>query len=386
LHLINNLKREGAQMVVFNLATAPDGEEVRHAICAREPKGPLQAELEQRGIPVYVPERYYGARETRRSLRFVEGVAQREAIDVVHAHMADAAFLGWRLARVRSLPLVITHHGHDLLPSCGLLCRLVYQALLTGAAHYAARNIAVSPSVAQRVRRRLLLGAGRVSVLGSGVPVPSQDQLRGRAPRRETGPHVVTVGRLVELKGHEQLIAAASIVVKKFPDARFSIVGDGPLHDRLRQQAESLGLGNHVTFAGSVSDVPARLREADIYVSASHYEGMPMATLEAMAWGVPVIASDVPGNRAIVEDGRTGLLYPLGNAVELADRIRDIVDRPVQAVERARLARNLVEERHSAAESARHHMRLYAEVVRPNHARARPSRMMPEGRVIRRWP
>lgn len=370
LHLINNLNREGAQVVVFNLATAGGGGNARHVVCAREPGGDLQAALAARGIPVHAPDRYHGLAQTRRSLRFLAGIVRDEAIDVVHAHMADAAFLGWRLARAHRLPLVITHHGHDLLPNCGRLCRLVYLLLLAAAAHGAGRNVAVAAPVAETLRRRLRLDAARISVIANGVPVPAHGQWERPDRLWTRAPQVIAVGRLVELKGHAQLLAAAALLVQEFPGAHFTLVGDGPLRVRLQQQVETLGLGGQVTFAGSVADVPERLHAADVYVSTSHYEGMPMATLEAMAWGVPVVASDVPGNRDVVRDGGTGLLFAPGDVAGLAGRIRETVLQPEQARERAGRARALVETDYGMTAVAGAYARVYAEVMQQNERRA----------------
>lgn len=366
LHLINNLHREGAQVVVFNLATAAAGGDVRHLVCVREPGGALQAELTAHGVPVFAPERYFGARDTRRSLQFLRRIVQEQSVDLIHAHMADAAFLGWRVARACALPLVITHHGHDLLPNCGTLCRWVYWGLLAAAAHYARRNIAVAPPVAQTLRRRLGLAAQRISVLVNGVPVPPQDRYLRSDRLRTSAPRVVAVGRLVKLKGHAQLIAAAARVVKTLPGARFYIVGDGPLRDSLQALSASLGLTEHVIFTGSVADVPAHLHAADIYVSTSHYEGMPMATLEAMAWGVPVIASDVAGNRAVVRHEETGLLYALEDVEQLAQRIESLLRYPDDALARAHRARDLVEKRYSVSAVAAAYADLYGELLGAN--------------------
>lgn len=351
-------------MMVLNLVTASDAENVRYVVCARAPGGALEEVLEERGIPVFTPSRYFGGLAIRRSVQFLEQVIENGAIDLVHAHMADAAFLGWRLARRRALPLVITHHGHDILPKCGRVCRLVYLVLLAAAARYAARNVAVSTSVADRVRRRLVLRREQVSVIGNGVPVPGEDILTRRGRWEGVAPHVVTVGRLVEQKNQKQLIAAASVLVGHFPDARFSIVGDGPLRERLERLAKSLGLSNKINFTGSVSDVPAYLREADVYVSTSLYEGMAVATLEAMAWGVPVIASDVPGNRAVVRNGETGLLYKLDDIAGLGRAIIAVIEQPENARERARRARQLVQECYNATAATRLYEQLYTDVWR----------------------
>lgn len=364
LHLINNLKREGAQVMVFNLVASSVPGRAQHVVCTREPGGALQSALEQRGVPVFVADRYHGALASRRSLRFIDRVIENEAIDLVHAHMADAAFLGWLAARKRRLPLVITHHGRDILPACGgsVLCRAVYAALLGFAARYAQRNVAVAPAVADVVRRRLLLGRHRVAVIANGVPVPPPTAMSG-GRAAGNGLHIVTVGRLVTLKGQEQLIAAASILAGQFQNLRVFIVGDGPLRESLQQKAESLGLSDNIVFTGSVDDVPAYLRLADVYVSTSHREGMPLATLEAMAWQIPVVASDIPANRGVIEHGKTGLLYQGGDIEALARTIKQAVEEPEEAQERARRGRRLVEECYSADAAVRVYAHLYAEIL-----------------------
>lgn len=369
LHLINNLRREGAQIVVFNLVASSATASVQHAVCAREPGGALHPELEKRGISVFAPEEYHGVSATRRSLRFIDRIIGNEAIDIVHAHMADAAFLGWLAARKRNLPLIITHHGHDILPTCGFICRAVYALLLAVAARYAAANVAVAPSVANSVRRRLLLRMDRVTVVANGVVIPARQDRALDAPAGKSGPCIATVGRLVELKGQDQLISAASMLVPHYPGLRVLIVGDGPLRGRLEQLAKSLGVGTNVIFTGSVDDVPAYLSQAHIYVSTSHFEGMPIALLEAMAWQVPVIASDIPGNRGVIEHGKTGLLYPAGDARALAAALRQVIAEADLARERARRGRRWVEECRSAEATTRAYEQLYSRISRAGSPR-----------------
>lgn len=363
LHLINNLKREGAQIVVFNLVTSGGGG-ARHVVGAREPGGPLQRALEERGIPVRVPDRYYGALATRQSLRFLDRIIEGEAIDVVHAHMADAAFLGWLAARKHRLPLVITHHGQDILPGCGggFLCRTVYSVLLALAARHARWNVAVAPAVSEALHRRLALPRNRIKVIVNGVPLPALAPAERR--RHGKGMRIVSVGRLVKLKGQALLIDAAAELVREDPDVRVFIVGDGPEREPLRRQAASLGLAGHVVFTGAVDDVSAYLREADVFVSASHREGMPLCVLEAMAWQVPVVASDVAGHRGVIGDGETGLLFPPGDVRALAQAVRGTVEEPDLTRERVRRARRLVEERYSIDAAVRSYGQVYAAVLR----------------------
>lgn len=356
--------------MVFNLVASSATGHARHFVCAREPGGALQPALERHGIPVFAPERYHGVRSTRSSLRFIDRIIEDESIDIVHAHLADAAFLGWLAARRRRIPLVITHHGHDILPTCdgGFLCRTAYAILLGFAARYAHRNIAVAPAVADVVRRRLLLTGERVAVIVNGVPVPPSGDATGLRDAGR-GLCIVTVGRLVDLKGQEQLIAAVATLVGQYRGLRVFIVGDGPRRESLQQKTKSLGLSDNVVFTGSVDDVPAYLRLADAYISTSHYEGMPVATLEAMAWQVPVIASDVPGNRDVVEHGKTGLLYRPGDIEALAGAIRQVVEEPEPARERARRARQVIDEGYSSAAAARAYEKMYDEILKERQRR-----------------
>lgn len=357
-------------MVVFNLVRAASNTDVQHIVLARMPGGDLQQKLERSGVLVFTPDRYYGIRETRKSLRFLENLIQDQEIDVLHAHMADASFLAWLLTRRRSLPYVITHHGHDPLPNCNELCRWVHHLLLIVSARAAARNIAVSSSVAERIQRKLFLKVGAVKVLANGVPLPDL-QAGSESNLQEGMLRVCSIGRLVKLKGHNQLIEAAAKLVESLPNATFTFLGDGELRESLEAQVSSLGIKKNIVFAGSVDDVADRLRQVNLFISTSHYEGMPMAVLEAMASGVPVIASDVPGNSVVVEHGVNGLLYKAGDVADLLEKVREVVNMPGLAAKRARNARECVESKYSASAVAQRHADLYHEIINGNTGQVR---------------
>jgi glycosyltransferase involved in cell wall biosynthesis len=142
------------------------------------------------------------------------------------------------------------------------------------------------------------------------------------------------VANLRPLKGHDVLIDAAVEVLERFPDARFEIIGEGSERAALVARAEAHGVSHAFTFAGSCDDVPAHLAETDIFVLPSRSESFPNAILEAMAAGLPVIASGVGGILELIDDGRTGLLVPPGEADALAARIMHLMD---DAAEGARL-------------------------------------------------
>jgi glycosyltransferase involved in cell wall biosynthesis len=144
-----------------------------------------------------------------------------------------------------------------------------------------------------------------------------------RIPRK-----VVIVANLRREKGHDVFVDAATSVLRVFPDARFECVGGGPERDRLVARVEARGVTHAVTFSGHCDDVPAKLAAADIFVLPSRSEAFPNALLEAMAAGLPVVASGVGGILELVTDGRTGLLMPPGEPDALADRLIRLMSTP----------------------------------------------------------
>lgn len=371
LHYINNLRREGAQVMVANLVTARDKSQINYSVCVRQPGGSLVAELCEQGIDVAEPAQYFGFRSMRESVRYLKQVCIEKQIHIIHAHMADAAFLGWLVARKLGLPLVISHHGHEIL-ECNPVCRFVYFVLLNLAVRYAEVNIAVSPAVAERVCRLFRLKEQNVQVIDNGVRIPDESRLKskpGGKENRSLSPILVSVGRLVPLKGQRQLIYAVAQLVNYFPDIRLYIVGGGDMAQELKRLAENNKVSHCVEFTGAVDDVAAYLSEADIYVSNSRVEGMPVSVLEAMAWRLPVVVSDIPGNRSVVSQGETGFLYELDNIDDLVEKIVGVVKNPEFANSVAIRARSMVAQKYSAAASEKKHAQLYQRILGQVHAR-----------------
>ncbi len=199
----------------------------------------------------------------------------------------------------------------------------------------------------------------------------------GQRPRGAFGKRVIFVGRLDPVKGAPLLVEAMAQVIARHPDARLTLVGDGPARPLAEARAKALGIAGSVTFAGFQSQgaVAALLEEADMLVLPSFAEGVPVVLMEALASRIPVIASRVAGVQELVEDGVSGFAVPPGDVATLAHRIGQLMEDPSLAARMGQAGRLMVEREFDiAAEGA-----WLAEVFRNGGAggRLRPDRAMP---------
>lgn len=155
-------------------------------------------------------------------------------------------------------------------------------------------------------------------------PIEKRFYIDGELASRK---HIVTVGRLEEQKNHIMLLEAFSKIAQKIPCENLLIYGDGPLRSVLEKQVERLGLKERVFFQGKVAQIENELRKAKIFVLSSDYEGLPNALMEAMASGVPCIATDCPcgGPKMLFRDGADAPLVPCKDTDALARQIQNLL-------------------------------------------------------------
>jgi glycosyltransferase involved in cell wall biosynthesis len=174
---------------------------------------------------------------------------------------------------------------------------------------------------------------------------------------------ICTVARLHPDKGHRFLFQAAERLAERYPTAAFAIVGRGDEEQALRAQAAGSIAAERIHFLGERSDVPEILASSDLFVLPSLNEGLSIAMLEAMAVGVPVVATDVGGASDILTTGRTGWLVPSGDPAALADAIADALGHPERARDCAERAQALVETDFSIETHAQRLEALYRQVL-----------------------
>jgi glycosyltransferase involved in cell wall biosynthesis len=222
-------------------------------------------------------------------------------------------------------------------------------------------------AVSQAVRRHAIgLGypATRIEVIPNGVDLetfrpPPREAVRAGRPR------VAFVGRLLFNKGPQYLVAAAPLVLGRHPDTEFVIIGDGPLRPRLEQAVARQGLAGAFRFLGMRSDVPALLGDPtlSLFVRPSLSEGLPLTVLEAMACGLPVVATPVGGTAEVVRDDETGYLVPPRAVEPLAAAICRLLDDPVHARALGANGRALVEREYSWERIAERTVAVYERVL-----------------------
>jgi glycosyltransferase involved in cell wall biosynthesis len=265
------------------------------------------------------------------TLRDLLRVIDRQQIDVLHLHGYGATTFGRMAAALRGLPAIL--HEHANLTDTPWFQK-VADYLLEPCTDIA---IAVSNSTADFVIHARLVPASKVKVVYLGVPLEefsrsrSADEIAGA--RHELGVRpgdfaIGTVTRLHDSKGNSYLVDAAARVVRERPQARFFLVGEGPLRPALESQAAGLGLGDRFVFAGFRRDIAAALSAFDLSVFPSLWEGTPITGFEALAMGKPIVATDADGLLDILTPGHDAWIVPKRDAGALADKIMWAIDHP----------------------------------------------------------
>ncbi|MCK9240105.1 glycosyltransferase family 4 protein [Desulfocurvus sp.] len=282
---------------------------------------------------------------------------RRERYDVVHTHNSKAGFVGRLAARLAGVPRVVhTVHGfafHDREPAHR---RALFRALERRAARWCARMIFISRPLMDWAARENIVCPGGCALIPSGIELERfrpVDPARRAALRARWGvapgaPVAGIVAKLWEGKGHDVLLDAFAAVRRELPGAVLMVVGEGHLRAGLEARAEALGLSGAVVFTGFLDDVAPAVGAMDVSVLPSLFEGLGRVLLEAMAMGLPVVASRVGGIPDAVADGLTGLLVPPGDAGALAGALLAVLGDPALAARMGAAGRARVGERFEA--------------------------------------
>jgi glycosyltransferase involved in cell wall biosynthesis len=326
-HLIESDGPGGAERVVADLATslqAAGGENV--VFLPARGEGWLARQLAGSGVAI----EYFQLDKpvSPACARALAAAFRRHRISVAHSHEFSMAVYGAWASWLAGVQHVITMHGSRYYAR-----RLRRRIAMRTAVALSGRTVAVSNLLADEISRDLLVPRERLVMIANGVrhspagPSGIREELRlGPCDRL-----VVSVGNLYPVKGHQHLVDAMALLTDPHPAVHLAIAGRGDLADVLTARARERGLADRVHLLGLRSDVSAVLAAADVFVMPSLSEGLPLALLEAMFAGCPIVASDVGEVGAALAHGDAGVLVEPGNPPQLAAAVSDLLANPARA-------------------------------------------------------
>lgn len=302
-----------------------------------------------------------------RGLAEVARLLKELAPDIIHAQDRRAGLVA-SLVVGRKTPVVMTFHGvpdsaagrwvnagplHGRRPGISGGSRLVADALVARRVRY---TVAPSRAIAQFLRRELRVPERRIRVLHNGVAIPA------RRKHRDGVRTFATASSFAPCKATPLLVEAFLAIAADRPDLRLHMIGDGPERRRCEELARHADRGDQVKFRGYRTDVYTELAQSDVFVLPSWNENLPLALLQAMATGLPCIATDVGGVPEVITED-CGVLVAPGNIRALEAAMQRVIAQPGVAEKLGAAARNRVVERFSLAQCADDHTRLWSDVL-----------------------
>jgi glycosyltransferase involved in cell wall biosynthesis len=349
-HLIDALGWGGAQTLLLTFAKTARQFDVETVIIGVKPDpthSPLPEMLKEAGaqVVIYSFTKLYDPRAVPTIADFLK----KERVDVIQTHLSHANIYGCMAGKLANIPSIATLHNTKARSQgrTGMRQSVEHFCLRNGAT----RVIAVGQNVATAFSK--VIEQERMDIIPNAVTpgiVISPDErtaLRAGLVGDPARPLLIAVGRLTGQKGYDDMIAAFAQAAKPHPDAALVIVGTGELESNLRQQAASLGLAKKVYFTGSRSDVPRLLAASDIYLNTSHWEGLSIAMLEAMAAGLPVVATRVGDAEKLLSNGG-GLLVEARSVEAFAAALTRLLDSPQDRLTMGQTARQFVDANYAA--------------------------------------
>lgn len=339
LQLVNGFAIGGGEMKVLELVQRLDKDRYNITVCSVGQGGPLEAEFRKAVPRVEIFEKKFSF-----DISLVKKVAQlmrEQQIDLLQSTLFYADVIGAYAAALAKVPVVISWEA--VTGPFRWYHSWAYQLAM----QKIDRVVAVSEDIRQRVIRERRLSPDKVVTIHYGVDLsrfaPQEPRLQRTAIGVSDG-HLVlgTVARFDHPKGHKYLIAAAPAIVQRFPNARFVLVGDGPLRQQVEQQIEALGVRDHFVLLGFRRDITQLLGLFDLFILPSLSEGLPNAVLEAMACSNPVVATAVNGVVEVVEHEKTGLLIPPADPERLATAVIELLSSPERLKQMGRNGRERV--------------------------------------------
>jgi glycosyltransferase involved in cell wall biosynthesis len=365
VHLVLNLRIGGLEQLLIDILTHTDRTTVDPCVLCIGEDGDLAAQVRALGVPVDSLGQPEG-RNIRLPFRLARYFRSKGA-QVVHAHGPYAHFYAALASFGRRGPKIVnTRHGF-LWPETPRARRRNRVA-----SAFSSAVIAVSRDLEDYLLQVEGLPPHKVRMIYNGIDTARFNRSAGGSNGAKAArPTVTMVARMSTEKDFESLLCAAPAIRAQIPDVEIRLVGDGPLRPALEKLASELGLAGTATFLGKRDDVALQLQRSHVFVLSTMTEGLSISLLEAMACGLPIVATSVGGNPEVVVDGQTGFLVPLQSPNELADRIVWLLTHPHQAEAMGSAGRERIAKYFDVRGTAAAYEALYGELIasRPKSSR-----------------
>lgn len=380
VRILPSLEKIGPVQGTLNTLMKTDREQYETTVVALAPTGwgryvkdanNLTADFEKEGIPVQqlnlsMP------KDLLLAVPRLKQVIRELNPDIVHTQLLRPHIYGRMAGHALGKRIVSTiHNENDWVTGKGLSDRAKHY-LDRVTIPYVHRFVAVSDTVKAYILQHESIPEEKISVINNGVLLDrfsrknDRDSLRRELTLESDSIAIGTVARIDDQKDPDTFVRAAAGIAQKLPKARFFWIGSGPMRGKIEQRVHELGIEGSFQFLGERDDVPQLLRALDIFVLTSKYEGMPNALLEAMAAGLPCIASKVSGNMIAIQDKQHGRLFPVGDSDSLQDHILAYVNDMTEAQRLAVAGQARMKDEFSSSSVAKKYQDVYDQVLNEN--------------------
>ena len=319
LHLLHSLDVGGAERLVLSLChQLKKNKRFSPIVCGLTNNRGLQNEFERLNIPLISLGKADGF-DTSIPLK-IRKIIKEKNISIIHSHNVGAWIYGVFTQIISPVKLVHTEHSnvfeHEKF-------RFVFERFL---AVFTSKIIADSQMVADYMVTKQHIAQKKIITIWNGVDIDLfQNTIQHNGPPEAWAKNKLVLGcvaRLVPVKDHNTLLSAFKLIISSFPETHLLLVGDGPERERIEEKADQLNISQNVTISGFTDDVRPYLALTDIFVLSSLSEGIPISLLEAMASGLPVVATSVGGTPEVIENGITGYLVPPNSPLEFSKKVK----------------------------------------------------------------
>ncbi len=361
LHVIPTLDRAGAEKQLSLLVRHIDRQRFEPIVCVLTRTGPLERELRESDIELhFVGKR---GRVDPAALFRLARLVRKIRPSIVHTWLFAGNCYGRVAAHCARAPVIIASER------CVDLWKTGWQFAIDRLLARWTNAIVVNSQAIRNFYVAHGLPAEKFVVIPNAVPLPeasfptSREEVLAELGLSENAKLVAIIGRLWPQKRVEDAIWAADLLKVVRSDVHLLVIGDGPQREKLLRYRDQVQIADRVHFLGHRDDVARLLPHVDVVWSTSGYEGQSNAILEAMAYGRPVVATDIPGTRDLIIHEQTGLLFPVGDRLALARCTHRLLEDPTLAATIGKAAREFVSQHCSVPAMVSAYEELYRRLV-----------------------